>query len=165
MHALMAMSADGDDRMLVPRPRPQVQVRVVAEKSRINMQIARAVSLELVRRGNSEKRELDIVLMPTNWILQRWAVSVGDGLPREKWDDARTTPPPELDDETAILVDRIYLRAPGDIRTLAHCWYKTPEPITSISNRMGLTDDGMHSRIRRMLHFFRAEFLRAGLRV
>lgn len=163
MTALMAISIDGDDAVRLPAPRPKVAV--IAEKSRINVQIARAVSMELLRRGDSQKRQLDMELMPTDWILKRWAASVGDGLPSAKWDDAKSSPPPELDPETAILVDRLFLAAPPEFRLLATTWYKTTEPMMSMANRFGVTEGGLYARWRRMLAYFRQSFLIVGMRV
>lgn len=165
MNALLASEIDGDRYGFVPKPRIRVGVKVIAQRSRVNQQIARAVSLELARRGDSQKRQLDIELMPTDWILQRWAVSVGDGLPSAKWDDATSSPPPVLDDETAVVVDRLILSTPPPVQAFIRIWYKTTTPLASIASHFSLSLRGVYMRWNSILQHLCAMFRAVGIQV
>jgi hypothetical protein len=77
-------------------------------------------------------------LIATDRILQRWAVSIGMGLPTERWDDRRPSKPPPLDDDAAIVVDQIVLRSPPRTQRLVREWYKTPLPSIRIAQNLGI---------------------------
>ena len=83
--------------------------------------------------------ELPIPLRVTDRLLQRWAHSIGDGLPSEMWEDrrgaSRVSP---LDDELATVIDRIVLSAPEHLQQLFKWWYKTSIPVTEIERRWGV---------------------------
>jgi|KBSMisStaDraftv2_1062788.scaffolds.fasta_scaffold429818_2 hypothetical protein len=105
----------------------------------------------------------DLVL--TDRLLQRWAVSIGDGLPSESWDDVPGAKPPPLDDETAVLVDKIVLKSPEDKRQFVRKWYKTNEPREVIAKALHLPRRGMNLVWFSVLEYLRGQFLQAGLEV
>jgi hypothetical protein len=85
-------------------------------------------------------RTLPPDLLSSDRICQRWAVTQGDGLKRELWEEpvrSRATP---LDDATAIVVDQIILRAPGRTRRFVQLWYKTPRPRQTIALEFHMSD-------------------------
>ena len=75
-------------------------------------------------------------LITTDRVLQRWAVSVGLGLPIEAWDRPLTNVPP-LPDDVAIVVDQAICHAPPKTRELITRWYKTPHPVEPIARKLG----------------------------
>lgn len=78
-------------------------------------------------------------LATTDRVLQRWAVSIGTGLPSEDWRDLPARPPP-LDDDTAIVVDQTILRSPERTRKLVRGWYCTDQPNHVLAARLKLTE-------------------------
>jgi hypothetical protein len=75
---------------------------------------------------------LDPLLRITDRILQRWAVSVGDGLPNA-WAANPVAQPPPLPDDLAIDVDQEVMRAPAHVRTVIRCWYRRSDPFSEIA--------------------------------
>jgi hypothetical protein len=75
----------------------------------------------------------------TDRVCQRWAVSVGMGLPTEIWMDGIASRPPPLDDDTAIVVDQIILKSPPRTKRLVVGWYRTPVPQSVLAQNCGLT--------------------------
>lgn len=111
------------------------------------------------------RRELDPRLLATDRLLQRWAVSIGSGLPSDKWDERTLARPPPLDDETAILVDRCVMKAPRKIRLLTIAWYKTPQPERVIAQRLRLSRNDVRLEWFAAVGYFRATFSSIGLDV
>jgi hypothetical protein len=74
----------------------------------------------------------------TNRICERWNVSVGLGIQSDRWQDGGKTPPPPLDDATAIIVDKIILSAPPKTKKLVFKWYRTDLPDTVIARDLHL---------------------------
>lgn len=111
------------------------------------------------------RRDLDPRLLATDRLLQRWAVSIGSGLPSEKWDERAIARPPPLDDETAILVDRCVMKAPRHVRLLTIAWYKTPQPERVIAQRLRLQRDDVRLEWFAAVTYFRSAFSRIGLDV
>lgn len=108
---------------------------------------------------------LDPELVPTDRMMQRWAVSVGSGLPQdvEGWDDKPISKPPPLDDETAITVDRIVQQLGEKYRRLAVSWYKSAKPRQSIAYELAIPRSSMYLEWRAMLWYLRGRFQGAGL--
>jgi len=81
--------------------------------------------------------ELAPRLKPVDRICQRWAVSIGDGLPNWAWDMPTKSRPPPLDDDTAIVVDQIIMKrcAPASRRLLVK-WYRSDAPVSAIADQM-----------------------------
>lgn len=129
-----------------------------ADVRKNNRLLARAVALEVIRGGDHRLATLDMELMPTDRVMQRWSVSIGSGLPRDEWDDDPRSRPPPLDDVTATVVDQIVLRAPTRTKGLIKDWYKTPAASTVIANRMGISRSGLYLEWRAALTYvkFRA---------
>ncbi len=110
--------------------------------------------------------QLDPELVPVNRIMERWAVSVGDGLPPEdgSWNDEPQTNVPPLDDATAIEVDRIVMhQLPQKYRTLALRWYKSRQPREVIREQMGLGATSLRLEWRSMLWYLRGRFHGIGI--
>lgn len=109
--------------------------------------------------------QLDPELAPTDMIMQRWAVSVGDGLPEEgAWNDEPHANVPPLDDATAIVVDRLIMhQLLPRYRRLAFRWYKSRQPREVIAAEMGLSRTSLTLERRSMLWYLRGLFHGKGI--
>jgi hypothetical protein len=127
------------------------------QKRKINRLVARAVAIEMLAASAGAK--LDVDLMPVDRIEQRWAVSIGNGLPSTAWDDAPASKPPPLDDDMAIIVDKINLHADPRRRGLLRNWYKTPLPSSTIAHNMNVSQSGLYLEWRAALHYLKLQFM------
>lgn len=98
----------------------------------------------------------------TDRVLQRWAVSVGSGLPTDEWDDNPKAKPPPLPDEVAIIVDKIVLAAPPKTETLIMRWYKSPDPAEVIGKRIGVSPSSVYRALASSLYYMRDRFESSG---
>lgn len=101
-------------------------------------------------------------LLSTDRILQRWAVSVGSGLPTEVWDDVPRAKPPPLPDDVAIIVDRIVIKSPKRKRLLIKLWYRRTCPRSVISKRLNMTQRALYVEVAAALMYLKLRFLSAG---
>lgn len=115
--------------------------------------------LEALGRG----RRLDPELVPVDRLLRRWAVSIGDGLPSEEWQDNPKARVPPLDDTTAILVDRIVLAAPGRTRRMVKLWYKSNQPREVIAGIIGVARSAVYVEHKAALWYVRGACRGAGI--
>lgn len=92
----------------------------------------------------------------TDRICQRWAVSIGTGLPG--WDEGRQSRVPPLDDPTSIVVDQIILRSPEKTRLLTRWWYCTRAPNSVIAERLKITERNVVMAWHLSLHFLQYRF-------
>lgn len=102
-------------------------------------------------------------LKSTDWILQRWAVSIGDGLYDAPWSDIPHSKVPVLNDQMAIVVDQLVLRSGDKTRRLVGYWYRTALPKTVIAKRIGCDRDTIYVRWNAALHYLRDRFLASPL--
>jgi hypothetical protein len=110
---------------------------------------------------------LDPELIPTDRLLDRWAVSQGSDDVMLKWEDAapRSRPPP-LDDDTAIIVDQVVMHSPVQTRKFVCRWYLRPnEPMSGLALALGLHRDSVLMRWRSSLWAMRREFIARALDV
>src|SRR5690606_21827753 len=101
-------------------------------------------------------------LITTDRVLQRWAVSIGLGLPSEDWDDTPKAKPPPLSDDVAIVVDECVLKAPPKTRELVSRWYKTPHPVEVMARRLRCSARNVYKMHSIALHFMRWRFENTG---
>jgi hypothetical protein len=101
-------------------------------------------------------------LRTTDRILQRWAVSIGMGLPSDEWDENPKSRPPPLDDGTAIVVDQIVVRSPPITNSLIREWYKKPTPCPTMAKNRRMTLKSLYKSHRIALGFFRFKFETSG---
>ena len=101
-------------------------------------------------------------LIGTDRVLQRWAVSIGSGLPSEEWDDTPKAKPPPLPDDVAIMVDQIVLDAPPKTHILMMRWYKSPDPVEVIGKRIGVSGRSVHRAHAGSLYYMRDRFESTG---
>jgi hypothetical protein len=132
------------------------------ERRKINRTLSRAIGLEILRGGNSQLRQLDEELMPTDRIMQRWAVSIGSGFATDEWDDRPVSRPPPLDDATAIVVDQSIMKGSPRYSRIVRSWYKTPAPSATIAESLGLSRSGLYLEWRCSLFYFRSRFIGSG---
>lgn len=78
-------------------------------------------------------------LLTTNRLMERWAVANGSGLPSERWDETRAAKPPPLDDDSALVVDRIVLSCPPKTHRIVVGWYCRPLPTIEIARQLGMS--------------------------
>lgn len=105
--------------------------------------------------------ELDIEadLLPADRILQRWARSVGCGVPDERWDWAQSRPN-ELPHEAAIWVDRYVCSRADRMRKFLHSWYRGQDASAVIAKRFNVGRDEVYALWRATLMVARADFMR-----
>lgn len=136
-----------------------------AERRQVNRVLARAVALEIIRDANTKLCHLDHTLMPTNRVMERWAVGSGDGMPSDEWDDSRkSSRMPPLDDYTHIIVDQAIMRAPSQHSLLVRQWYWGSGSTTTIAQRLGLSRCDLYVAWRNSLLYFRETFRASGHR-
>lgn len=106
--------------------------------------------------GETVSGALEPGLIPVDRIMQRWAVANGTGLPSDRWDDnPRHSKVPPLDDDSAIVVERLVLSCPEKTRVLLQKWYGTPEPASVIAERLGMSRRSLYTGWRLSLNFMR----------
>jgi hypothetical protein len=98
-------------------------------------------------------------LATTDRICQRWAVSVGMGLPTDQWMDCVASRPPPLDDVTAIVVDQIILKSPEKTKRVVVKWYRTQLPQPIIAEQLGLTERTLVTACQLSLNYLQWRFL------
>jgi hypothetical protein len=91
--------------------------------------------------GRATECTLPAELATSDRICQRWAVSVGMGLPSDIWLDQIASRPPPLDDGTAIVVDQIVLKSPPRTRRLTELWYRTQTPQPMLAKQLNLAGE------------------------
>ena len=110
---------------------------------------------------------LDPILVPTDRLLERWAVSQGSDEYLHGWNEvpARSRPPP-LPDDLSIIVDQLILHSSVQARTFVTRWYMRPnEPMSVLAKELGLHRDTVHMRWRSTLWYMRRRFLEVNLDV
>jgi hypothetical protein len=100
---------------------------------------ARALAERVAIQASARTQDCPLEFVTTDRICQRWAVSVGLGLPTEKWQDSIRSRPPPLDDDVAIVVDQTILRLPESTKRVVTKWYRTDLPNTVIAKQLNLT--------------------------
>lgn len=101
-------------------------------------------------------------LITTDRVLQRWAVSIGLGLPSEEWDDTPRAKPPPLSDDVAIEVDQIVLKSPPRTKELVTRWYKTPQPVEVIGRKLRISHRKVYQAHSVCLYYIRNRFESSG---
>lgn len=98
-------------------------------------------------------------LLPVDRIMQRWAAANGEGLPSEVWDDSPRARPPPLDDDTAMVVDRIVLSLPPKTHRIVNKWYRKPIPTRLIAEQIGCSPRSLEKQWTIALNFLRWKFV------
>lgn len=132
-----------------------------AVKRKMNRTVRGAVMLAIVSGDSKKVGGLDPELMPINRIMERWAVSVGSGLPTDDEWEPRSRPTP-LDDASSTVVDQIVIHAPHRYRLLLLPWYKGSGSSTTIQEKLGVTRHGLYLEWRCSLFFVKQEIRRIG---
>ena len=102
-------------------------------------------------------------LLSTDYVMRRWALSVGSGLPTEVWDDALSGRLDPLDDATAIVVDRIVMKSPPrKVRRVIVTWYRTPVPPVEIAKRLRVEEWQLPLRLTAALCYMSLNFKESG---
>ncbi len=97
-------------------------------------------------------------LITTDRVLQRWAVSIGMGMPSEEWDEQLRAKPPPLPDDVAIDVDQCILSSPDRTREVITRWYKTPQPAEVIARKLRVSARNLYRYHGIALNFIRWKF-------
>lgn len=104
---------------------------------------------------------LESVLVPTDRLLDRWAVAQGSDDAFLKWsDEAPRSRPPPLDEDMAVIVDQVVMHSPVQTRKFICRWYLRPnEPMSGLARALGLHRDSVLLRWRSSLWAMRREFI------
>jgi|GEM_PF-3201353 len=132
------------------------------DRRKRNRVLARAIALEILKGGDQRLTQLDLELVPTNRVMERWAAGSGDDLPSEPWDDSRKSRLSPLDGRTHTVVDQIYLRAPFRYHDFARRWWCGTGAVVTLANELGLSRAGVYLELRCTLFYFKGEFERSG---
>jgi hypothetical protein len=129
------------------------------------MLLVDAAQMRATASEGSMSRHAKVVseLKATNWILERWAISVGDGLYDAPWDDVPQSRVPPLNDQMAIVVDQLVIRSGDKTRRLVGYWYRTPLAKSVIAEKLGCSRDTIYVRWNAALWYFRDRFLESPL--
>src|SRR5579859_1182822 len=81
--------------------------------------------------------DIDRALYPTDRVFQRWARSVGAGLPVTEFtgEEARPT---ELPNDAAIWIDQYVCHCHERMRHFLHCWYRSQDHSAKIARRFNV---------------------------
>jgi DNA-directed RNA polymerase specialized sigma24 family protein len=101
----------------------------------------------------------DPKLLATHRVLERWAVSIGSGLPSDEWDDVPKSRPPPLPDDIATEVDQLVMKSPRRWRRLIRAMYCTPKPTEVIAKEQQCSADTVHRYTHHALEYMRGRFL------
>lgn len=121
--------------------------------------MAYARSVLKVMLGKVTTGVLPAHLLTTDRICQRWASSVGSGLPAEIWGDDLKSRPPPLDDWTVTIVDQAIIHSPHPHKVIIPKWYRTPQPCYLIAEDLGISERGLRMFHRRGLEHLREAFI------
>lgn len=109
--------------------------------------------------GTTQVGVMPLELLTTNRILERWAVANGSGMPTLRWDDnTRRSRVPPLDDDTAIVVDRIVVHSPPRTRRLVSGWYLRPVPTVELARELGMSPRSVERGLHVCLNFLKFKF-------
>lgn len=104
--------------------------------------------------------DIEADLLPADRIYQRWARSVGCGLPEEAWDGVQSRPT-ELPTDAAIWVDRYVCTRADRMRKFIHSWYRGQDASAVIANRFNVGRDAVYMLWRDYLAISREDFAKA----
>lgn len=96
--------------------------------------------------------------MPADRVLQRWARSVGCGMPDTEWDGTQSRPN-ELPPDAAIWVDRYVCSRADRMRKFLHSWYRGQDASAVIARRFNVGRDEVYALWRATLIVARRDFL------
>lgn len=105
--------------------------------------------------GQATTGVIPIELLTTNRIMERWAVANGCGLPTERWDDSRKAKPPPLDDDSAVIIDRIMVKCPPRTKRTLEGWYCRPVPTVVLAKEMGMSPRSLEKGVLISLNFMK----------
>lgn len=112
----------------------------------------------LIHPNRQSRLDIELDLMPTDRIFQRWARSVGNDLPVSDAGADRSQATP-LPDDAAIVVDQYICGRAQTPRQFLHAWYRGQDSSADIAQRFGLTRDAVYMYWRAVLWAARATFL------
>jgi hypothetical protein len=139
--------------------------RVLLPAVRMTIKPRAAVVVRLIAEGNPHG--LDPALVPTDRLLERWAVSQGSDDYMHGWDEvpARSRPTP-LPDDLSIVVDQTILHSTVQARTFVDRWYRRPgESVTALAKALGIHRDTVQMRWESTLWYMRRRFIGVNLDV
>lgn len=124
-----------------------------------------AVVVKLLEGSNPHG--LDPVLVPTDRMLERWAVSQGSDEYLHGWDEVpqRSRPTP-LPNDLAIVVDQTILHSTVQARTFVDRWYRRPgESVTVLARALGIHRDTVIMRWNSTLWYMRRRLIEVNVDV
>lgn len=98
-------------------------------------------------------------LVPVDRIMQRYWVANGNGTQVDVWDDnPRYSRPPPLDDDTATVVDRIFVSLGPIARKLLEDWYGSPLPTYVIAKKLKMSQRTLEQAHAMEMNFMKRRF-------
>jgi hypothetical protein len=119
-----------------------------------------------VIRHITRQNALDPRLAPADRLMQRWAASQGSGLAAlmgEASDEVRQSTLSPLDDQTAMVADRIVLKAPYRWPRFIHSWYRSSKPAEVIGEEMGISRSAVYTEHKVVLGYLTGMFEAYGI--
>jgi|SRR6185437_8130916 len=114
----------------------------------------------IVHPNRQSRLDIELDLMPTDRVFQRWSRSVGNDLPAEGWGENRSLATP-LPNDAAIVVDQYICDLRDRERQFLHAWYRGQDASATIAKRFGMSPDAVYLYWRAILWAARAAFLAA----
>jgi len=116
------------------------------------------LALQTIFSAEAARFALPRELITTDRVLQRWAASIGTGMPSDEWDDQPRARPVPLPDDVAIDVDQCVLTSPPRTRECITRWYKTPQPAEVIARKLRVSARNLYRYHAIALNFMRYKF-------
>jgi hypothetical protein len=108
--------------------------------------------------------DIPLHLLGTDRVLKRWAVSVGDGTEDLRWLEIAKSKFPPLDDQMAIVVDQLVMRAPQRTRKVVERYYRFPDnDLSDIARALNVRRENVKAHWHLALGYFRSRFLESPL--
>jgi hypothetical protein len=112
----------------------------------------------LIHPRRQSRLDIELDLMPTDRIFQRWARSVGNEVASQGWGEERSQATP-LPEDAAVAVDQAICGTSGKVRKFLHAWYRGQDASATIAQRFGMSRDEVYLYWRAVLWAFRDRFL------
>lgn len=114
--------------------------------------------MRMLHRGRLTDLDVEEDLVPADRIFQRWARSVGCGMPDVVWEGTQSRPS-ELPEDAAIWVDRYVCSRADRMRKFLHSWYRGQDASAVIAKRFNVGRNEVYALWRATLIVARRDFL------
>lgn len=115
------------------------------------------MTARILHPNRLSRLDIELDLMPTDRIFQRWSRSVGNELSSQGWGENRSLAT-ALPDDAAILVDQYVCAQMWQPKHFLHAWYRGQDPSPVIAKRFSMSQDGVYLYWRAVLWSARDQF-------